>query len=58
LKAYRAVLDAQKQEFLQKKLNTLEWVLEEEKACNVTPTVSDEEIESVRKQIEQLQNRN
>lgn len=53
LAKYRSELDNEKEKFLKEKLETLEWAKNEEIECGVTPTITDTEIESVRKQLEE-----
>lgn len=50
---YRSELDNEKEKFLKEKLETLEWAKNEEIECGVTPTISDADIESARKQLEE-----
>lgn len=50
---YRSELDNEKEKFLKEKLETLEWAKNEEIECGVTPTITDAEIESARKQLEE-----
>jgi len=53
LAEYRSELDKEKEKFLQQKLETLEWAKKEEIECGVTPTITDADIESARKQLEE-----
>jgi len=53
LAEYRSELDNEKEKFLKEKLETLEWAKNEEIECRVTPTITDAEIESARKQLEE-----
>lgn len=50
---YRSELDNEKEKFLKEKLETLEWAKNEEIECGVTPTITDADIESARKQLEE-----
>jgi len=53
LAEYRSELDNEKEKFLKEKLETLEWAKNEEIVCGVTPTITDADIESARKQLEE-----
>jgi len=53
LAEYRSELDNEKEKFLKEKLETLEWAKNEEIECGVTPTITDADIESARKQLEE-----
>lgn len=53
LAEYRNELDSKKEMFLKQKLETLEWVKKEEIECGVEPTITDADIESARKQLEE-----
>ncbi|XP_015378995.1 PREDICTED: 28S ribosomal protein S15, mitochondrial isoform X2 [Diuraphis noxia] len=53
LAEYRNELDNQKEMFLKQKLETLEWAKKEEIECGVEPTITDDDIESARKQLEE-----
>lgn len=57
LAEYRNELDNEKEIFLKHKLETLEWAKKEEVECGVEPTVTDADIESARKQLDEWKNR-
>lgn len=46
------MLENQKLDFLKEKINTLEWIRNEEKQCGVKPTVTQEDIDKVKLQLE------
>ncbi|GLH10778.1 28S ribosomal protein S15 [Gryllus bimaculatus] len=54
LKAYKDQLESQKIDFLTEKVKKLKWIIEEEKACAVTPSVTQDEIDKVVSQLENL----
>lgn len=54
LDAYKAELEAQKKEFYQEKAEKLAFVREEELACGVAPTVTEEDIMEARQMFERL----
>ncbi|KAF7269349.1 28S ribosomal protein S15, mitochondrial [Rhynchophorus ferrugineus] len=54
LDEYKALLEAEQPAFLEEKIRTLEFIRDEQKDCGVEQTVSEEEIEDVRKQLEEL----
>lgn len=54
LEEYKAKLSAQKEEFLVKKAETLQWIIKEESECGVEPTVTQEQVDVVLKQLEDL----
>lgn len=54
LEEYKAELNAQKENFLKKKAETLQWIMKEEKECGVEPTVTQEQVDTVLKQLEDL----
>lgn len=53
LAEYCKQLNSEKEKFLKDKLETLEWAKKEEIECGATPTITDAEIESARKQLEE-----
>ncbi|XP_058831282.1 small ribosomal subunit protein uS15m [Topomyia yanbarensis] len=54
LQNYREVLESQQLDFLSKKLENLEFIRKEQLECKVPVTVSAEQIQSVKKQYEEL----
>lgn len=54
LTAYRLQLEEEQPSFLKEKIATLEFIRDEQKDCGVDVTVTDEEIENVRKQLDEL----
>ncbi|XP_035913654.1 28S ribosomal protein S15, mitochondrial [Anopheles stephensi] len=54
LEEYRKQLESQQLDFLEKKLQTLEFIRKEQTECQVPVTVTKEEIQAVRKQYDQL----
>uniref|UniRef100_A0A1B6M5X4 Small ribosomal subunit protein uS15m n=1 Tax=Graphocephala atropunctata TaxID=36148 RepID=A0A1B6M5X4_9HEMI len=54
LAEYKAHLESQKEGFLQEKLEKLVWMKKSEEECGVTPTVTEPDIEIVRKQLQNL----
>jgi hypothetical protein len=55
LDAYRASLEAQQVDFLQTKVQKLQWIRKEEEECGVKPTVTETDIEQVLKQLKELE---
>lgn len=55
LDAYRAQLEDEKKTFFKEKLEQLQFIRNEEIACGVPPTITEEEIEISRKQAAQYQ---
>lgn len=51
---YRQQLDAQKVGFLEEKLRSLQFIRDEQQACSVAVTVSQQQIDAVRKQLTDL----
>lgn len=45
-------LNCEKESFFEKKLETLIWIKQEEIDCGVLPTITDSDIETARKQLE------
>lgn len=58
LEKYRASLDSEKPTFLEEKIRLLEFIRDEEKECGIDGTVSQEEIDNVKKQLQELRNKN
>lgn len=54
LEAYRRILESQQVDFLDRKLKNLEFIREEQIACNLPVTIAQEEINAVAKQYEVL----
>ncbi|XP_076638587.1 28S ribosomal protein S15, mitochondrial [Colletes latitarsis] len=54
LNAYRDELNKQKKDFYLKKAEKLAFILKEEKECGLEPSVTEEEIEALRKKVEEL----
>lgn len=54
LEEYKTELNAQKENFLKKKAETLQWIMKEEKECGIEPTVTQEQVDIVLKQLENL----
>lgn len=54
LTEYKEFLESKKEGFLQEKLEKLLWIKDTELECGVEPTITDEDFESVRKQLEEL----
>lgn len=54
LEEYKEKLNAAKKDFLVKKAETLQWIMKEEKECGVEPTVTQEQVDAVLKQLEEL----
>ncbi|XP_046392258.1 28S ribosomal protein S15, mitochondrial [Ischnura elegans] len=52
--AFKRHLESQKEAFLQEKAKSLEWIRNEEIACDVEPSVSDKDIAEVQKKLEEL----
>lgn len=52
LSEYKQKLDDEKENFLKEKVQTLEWIRNEELECGVTPTITEEEITSAKKQLD------
>lgn len=57
LDEYQAKLQAQQIPFLKEKIKNLEFIRKEQQECQVPVTVSQEEINAVKKQLEQLETR-
>ena len=57
LNEYRETLEAKQLEFLEKKLQNLEFIRKEQLECQVKCTVSQEDIESARQQYEMVKMR-
>lgn len=55
LKEYKELLESQQEGFLKEKLEKLIWMKKTEAECGAEQTVTDEDIESVRKQLQELQ---
>jgi small subunit ribosomal protein S15 len=55
LDSYKASLEAQQIDFLQEKVQKLQWIRKEEEECGVEPTVSETDIEQVLKQLGKLE---
>lgn len=55
LSKYKDLLESQKEGFLKDKLEKLIWMKTTEEQYGVEPTVSDSDIEAVRKQLEDLE---
>lgn len=55
LSEYKALLESQKEGFLTDKLEKLIWMKTTEEKHGVTPTISDNDIEAVQKQLQDLQ---
>jgi small subunit ribosomal protein S15 len=55
LETYKQMLQAEQPVFLQEKIRALEFMRNEQQECGVEVTVTDEEIEAVRKQLQDLE---
>lgn len=53
LNKYQNELEKEKEQFLKDKLETLIWAQKEEIECGITPTITDDDIETARKQLEE-----
>lgn len=51
---YRQALEEEQPGFLEEKIQMLEFIREEEQACNTAVTVTQEEIDEVKRQLEDL----
>lgn len=58
LKAYRLTLETEQPAFLEEKIRTLQFIRDEQKACNVEVTVTEKEINDVKNQLEELKKKN
>ena len=54
LKEYRLKLQAQQIPFLEEKIKNLEFIRKEQQECQLAVTVSEDEINAVKKQLEEL----
>lgn len=54
LTEYKEFLESKKEGFLQEKLETMLWMKNTEIECGVEPSVTDDDLEAVRKQLEEL----
>ncbi|XP_043260440.1 28S ribosomal protein S15, mitochondrial [Colletes gigas] len=54
LNAYKDELNKQKKDFYLEKAEKLAFILKEEKECGLEPSVTEEEIEALRKKVEEL----
>ncbi|XP_046665030.1 28S ribosomal protein S15, mitochondrial [Homalodisca vitripennis] len=54
LAEYKAFLDSQKESFLKEKLEKFIWMKKSEEEFGVTPTITESDIETVRKQLQDL----
>lgn len=50
---YRSKLDTEKESFLVQKLETLIWAKKEEIECGVPPSITDADIETAQKQLDE-----
>lgn len=53
LAEYRNKLNSEKDEFLKEKLESLKWIKKEEIECGIPQTITDDDIEAARKQLEE-----
>ncbi|XP_045471328.1 28S ribosomal protein S15, mitochondrial [Harmonia axyridis] len=51
----KLLLEAQQPAFLEEKIRVLEFIQDEERDCGIEPTISQEEIDNVKKQLAELQ---
>lgn len=58
LTEYRLQLEHEKPAFLEEKIRCLQFIREEEQKCGVVPSVTEEQIDDVKKQLEELQKSN
>lgn len=57
LSEYRSLMEHEKSAFLEEKLRSLQFIREEELSVGKEPTITQENIEAVRKELEELQNK-
>ncbi|KAJ8971068.1 hypothetical protein NQ314_000900 [Rhamnusium bicolor] len=58
LDAYRLQLESEQPAFLEEKIRALHFIREEEKECNAEISVTEEEIEKIKKQLEEIKIKN
>lgn len=54
LDEYKAILEAEQPAFLEEKIRSLEFIRDEQRDCGIEVTVSEEDIEEIRKQLDEL----
>lgn len=57
LNDFRSLMEYEKSAFLEEKLRSLQFIREEELSCGKEPTVTEENIQDVKKQLEEMQNK-
>ncbi|RZB39093.1 Ribosomal S15 domain containing protein [Asbolus verrucosus] len=57
LEAYKKMLQTEQPAFLQEKIQSLQFIQKEQQNCGVEVTVTDEEIEEVKKQLKKIEER-
>lgn len=56
LAAYRKILEDQQIDFLERKIKNLEFIRKEQQECEISVTVTEDEIRNIKKQLQQLKN--